>query len=579
MHYLLIHDKKKQGHQFHPLKKEITTFGHGPDYDVNMPQGLSTSFMVVTEGQGLSLIAMNEKIKNLKGPWKTPLTESSFFELDDYKLALLYNLAPTELPLTEIPDWNFQELPKNIKAKDYPQKILHFILKNLHLSEGSLFIKQAEALTELSAQGLKLTDKTIFHLNDLLQTPEASVIMVNPLEHSALFNTAPQEERSFLLVRTPLDEKQELILYLPQAQSKTLPQGILKTLLFLVSQSLYAHLSHLYNERLKNTAKKDSSPFFGKSEKMKHLDELAKKLAPTDLSLLILGETGVGKEVLAKHLAKLAGNKKLVSVNCAAIPKELAESILFGHKKGSFTHAISDQIGKIQEASFGILFLDEVGELPLELQAKLLRVLQEKTVCPIGGRDERAHFRLICATHQNLPELIAKGKFREDFYYRINEASLHIPALRDRPEEIPLLAMEFIQEVLEQNEIEEKTLSQNCHHFFTRYPFPGNIRELKSLVRKLVFLLDKKVIEAKDFEQMTGGERKNQDGGGELYPLDLKSAKKMFYQQQLGRALQEANSNKAQAAELLGISQRTLFRLLAENALENTQDSFEQSWQ
>jgi len=579
MHYLIISDSKSSHHKFYPIKKDVTSIGNGPDYDIAVNSEKSLSFMILQDNGEVSFVPMNEKLKNFSGPWKKPLKQNSFLEVDQLIFIFLYNFNQNSLPTPHILDWNFNELPKNFRQKDYPEKLLNFILQNLNLEQGIFLLKSADSLKEICRKNLKLNDCALFYLNEMLLDPKDSVILVDPLKHSSIFKSDQADEKSYYLVRTQLEDEQELILYIPQKQGQILPHGMLKTLLYFVSQSIYAHLTHLYNERLKLSQMKNELKTYPIGQKMQYLEELAKKLSPTDLSLLILGETGVGKEVLAKKIAKNSGNKKIVSVNCAAIPKELAESILFGHKKGSFTHAITDQQGKIQEANRGILFLDEVGELPLELQAKLLRILQEKTVTPIGGKEENVQFRLVCATHQNLKEMIQQGKFREDFYYRINEASLTIPPLRERREEIPYLAMEFLQQVLIQNDVPPKIFGKSCESFFQTYNFPGNIRELKSLVRKLAILVDGKTIERKDFEELTHQDKKENLSLSKNLPLDLKTAKKIFYENQIHRALMASNGHKNIAANLLGISQRTFFRLMAENQIKLNLTANEYHWQ
>lgn len=259
----------------------------------------------------------------------------------------------------------------------------------------------------------------------------------------------------------------------------------------------------------------------GQKTGLKYLMNQVIRLAPLDITVLIRGETGTGKEVVARAIhtnSPLAG-KPFIAVNCGAIPLDLIDSELFGHTKGSFTGAISDHKGFFEQADGGTLFLDEVAELPLSAQVKLLRVIQEKTVCKIGGNEETAvNFRLITATHRPLEEMIKLGTFREDLYYRINVVSLEIPPLRERKEDIPLLAEYFIKKISRQYNIVPPKVSESELKKLMDYPFPGNVRELQNMIIKQIALADKNELTF-DFDSMI--KQENNNNKAENNPADL----------------------------------------------------------
>ena len=291
------------------------------------------------------------------------------------------------------------------------------------------------------------------------------------------------------------------------------------------------------------------------------------KIALTDLSALVRGETGTGKELFAReiHLQSARSGKPFIAINCAAIPENLLESVLFGHKKGSFTGAISDGIGKFEAAHGGTIFLDEIGEMPQSLQVKLLRVLQERVVTRIGEHQERPiDVRIISATHQNLEKLISEKRFREDLYYRLNEVSFEIPPLRERKEDIGSLANHFLKSHAKDRNLSLSTLSIES---LLQYPWPGNIRELHNVIKRTAALTDRNMIEPGDLEIPKAGlERENIPNlfGGQ----SLDDAWRAFAREKIKTAIEKAGGNKTQAAKLLGITPRTLFRYLEGEELE-----------
>lgn len=310
---------------------------------------------------------------------------------------------------------------------------------------------------------------------------------------------------------------------------------------------------------LKKVNSQSDGPFLTTSPQMKKVCELAQKIAPTELSLLIQGETGVGKEVLARWVHEKSESSKgpFVAVNCGAIPENLIESVLFGHKKGSFTGAMSDQIGKFQFANNGTLFLDEIGDLPVNVQVKLLRALQEKAVEPVGSnKPTPVNVRVVSASHKNLLDLVQQGKFREDLYYRLAEVTLEIPALRMRGEDIGLIASQYLSE---QNI--EKRLSAAAWEWLKSQPWTGNVRELLSHLKRATILASGDEIEIADFKYGVSSSKISEESSW-LGGATLEEASQKFLLSKVQTALKLTGGNRKAAAELLGITPRTLFRYL-----------------
>ena len=295
------------------------------------------------------------------------------------------------------------------------------------------------------------------------------------------------------------------------------------------------------------------------SPEMLKVCRTVEKLAPTDVSTLILGESGTGKEVLVKALHSLSdrSNKRLVAINCAAIPEALLESELFGYEKGAFTGAAKTTPGKIEVANGGILFLDEVGDLPMALQAKLLRFLQERVIERIGGRSEiPVDVRVICATHRDLAELIAAGEFREDLYYRINEATIKVPPLRDRQGDNLLLARVLLERFASQLKRPIKGFTPQAIEAIETYGWPGNVRELENRVKRAVIMADGTQITLEDLELPSKDDKAEQE------PFNLREVREKAESRAILRALARTDGNVSKTSELLGVTRPTLYNLM-----------------
>ncbi len=250
------------------------------------------------------------------------------------------------------------------------------------------------------------------------------------------------------------------------------------------------------SKETKNT-KESEEQFIFSSPSMKKIIELAKKVAETDATVLLIGESGTGKEVLARFIHEKSKRSKgnFVAVNCAAIPSNLLESEMFGYEKGAFSGAIKSHPGKFEQANHGTLLLDEISEMPLELQAKLLRVIQEKTIDRIGGTEPiSVDVRIICTTNRNIEQEVKEGNFREDLYYRISVFPIKIPPLRERKEEIPELARFFLKKFSSKFNKNVQDITDSALELLMNYPWPGNIRELQNVIERAVVLAEKEKI-------------------------------------------------------------------------------------
>ncbi len=293
---------------------------------------------------------------------------------------------------------------------------------------------------------------------------------------------------------------------------------------------------------------------------MLDLVKRVERVAPTDATVLILGETGTGKELLAKAVHELSDRKDapFTVINCAAIPENLLESELFGHEKGSFTGAINRKIGKIQAADGGTLFLDEIADMPTALQAKILRFLQERTVERVGSNNTiPVDVRVVSATHHVLEDMIRDGDFREDLYFRISEVALSLPPLKDRDGDAVLLAKALVARYANERPLR---LSNSCLAAIESWSWPGNIRELENRIKRACIMVDGSTINADDLEL----DARTED---EKTPQSLKLVRAEAERAAIGEALSRCPNNMTQAARLLGVSRPTFYSLLKKHGL------------
>ena len=326
------------------------------------------------------------------------------------------------------------------------------------------------------------------------------------------------------------------------------------------------------------------SDIVGESKRLKQVFNLVEQVLVTDVNVLIIGESGTGKELLARaiHDGSRRREGPFVPVNSAAINPELADSLLFGHKKGAFTGAHEDTAGYFEQANGGTIFLDEIGDMPMDIQAKVLRILEEKMVRRVGEQKERKlDFRVIAATNRDLTRAVQEGTFRQDLYFRLEEYPIYLPPLRERKEDIPLLAQHFLDDFCQANNLPPKRLSEQAMIKLMAYSWPGNVRELRNVVRRAairaqgdvvddVMLSDieeklavPKVGAASATEREPGQAVTPEAGESEIVPMDK------IEEQAIKRAYLLSDRNAIEAAKLLGISRATMYRKLKKFGIED----------
>jgi two-component system nitrogen regulation response regulator NtrX len=314
----------------------------------------------------------------------------------------------------------------------------------------------------------------------------------------------------------------------------------------------------------KKTLEKNS--INGNSSKTIELKNNIAKAAPTDTWILIIGENGTGKELVARMIHHLSprAEQPLIDVSCAAIPENLIESELFGHEKGAFPGAASRKIGKFELASNGTIFLDEIGDMSLKTQAKILRVLQEQKIQRVGGsRTISVDVRVIAASNKNLEEEIEKGRFREDLFYRLNVLPINVPPLRQRVDDIPVLVETFLEDFAIQNRDRRKKITSDALGILGKYTWPGNVRELKNLVERLAILVDADAIDSRDIPDAYNPEANSENDLTEYQFLNFdtfKKARSAFEQAFITRKLIQHRNNVTKTAEAIGVGRSFLHK-------------------
>jgi len=325
----------------------------------------------------------------------------------------------------------------------------------------------------------------------------------------------------------------------------------------IVNRALHLHQLEAENRKLQARQGAALQGIITGSGVMQKICRTVEKVAPVDATVLLLGDSGTGKELFARALHDLSprASQRFVAINCAAIPENLLESELFGYEKGAFTGASKQTKGKIEYADHGTLFLDEVGDLPFSLQAKLLRFLQERVVERLGGREEiPVDVRVVCATHQDLKRLIEQGRFREDLFYRISEITINIPPLKEREGDALLLAHAFLEKYNAQYGKALKGFTSDACAAIEGHAWPGNVREMENCLKRAVIMSEENRLSAQDL-----GLAINEM---EAAPLNLRQVREIAERDAVNRAINRVNGNIARAAELLGVSRPTLYDML-----------------
>ena len=337
-------------------------------------------------------------------------------------------------------------------------------------------------------------------------------------------------------------------------------------LLLTVERAINYHKILSENQQLKQTLKTKYhfENLIGDSAQMQEVYSIIKKVARTDTTVLIRGESGTGKELVSKaiHYSSSRANKQIVAVNCAALPEQLLESELFGYNKGAFTGAVTDKVGLFESANGGTIFLDEIGSIPVSMQMKLLRVLQEKTVRKVGGtKDTAVDVRIIAATNENLEEMIKIGSFREDLYYRLSVIPVDLPPLRERKEDIRLLVTHFIKEFNKAEVVHVEILPDTMRALLA-YEWNGNVRELENVIRRSSTLCDNQIVNVQDLPPKIRDASPDDlnttsvDYRGHSLKSYLREKEKDY----INKVLEVAGGEKEKAADMLGISLATFYR-------------------
>ncbi|KAB8046693.1 PEP-CTERM-box response regulator transcription factor [Janthinobacterium rivuli] len=334
-----------------------------------------------------------------------------------------------------------------------------------------------------------------------------------------------------------------------------------------IARAFYLHAMQQENRRMLQT--QADSPLAGiisRDPGMLKLCRSVEKVAPSSASVMLLGDSGSGKELIARGLHALSSRhaQRFVAINCAAIPENLLESELFGYERGAFTGAARQTLGKIELAHGGTFFLDEIGDMPMALQAKMLRFLQERVIERVGGRAEIAvDVRIVCATHQDLKVLAEQGRFREDLFYRLSEIVLRIPPLRERAGDCTLLAQHFKNKFCASEGRGALHFSAGALQLIESYGWPGNVREVENCIKRAVIMCDGPQIAADDLGLPASAQAAVQDE-----PLNLRQAREGAEYRVMVRALARADGNIARAAELLGVSRPTLYDLMGHHGIK-----------
>jgi two-component system nitrogen regulation response regulator NtrX len=333
------------------------------------------------------------------------------------------------------------------------------------------------------------------------------------------------------------------------------------------------------NEDLRSRARSDYiENISGKSRIVRDLRQQIEKVAPTDAWVLITGDNGTGKEIVARALHKKSrrSRRPMIAVNCAAIPEELIESVLFGHEKGAFTGADKTYPGRFELAHKGTLFLDEIGDMSLKTQAKILRILEEQSFERVGGRKSiNVDVRLIAATNKDLLAEMKEGRFREDLYYRLNVFPLYVPRLRERQEDIPQLLEEFVHNQCAENGLRSVDFTEEALQRIVRYSWPGNVRELKNFTERMLIMYPGQTIEAQhlplEIKEAAeyGPEGSVEGASGNSGPMDFKQARAEFEKNFLERKLAECRGNVSKLAEVVGLERSYLHRKLKAYGINN----------
>lgn len=570
------------------LCKPITTIGRSQDNDICLPDPLLAEdhAHIQFDGQKFTLSVMHKKNNlsvNGRSRRQTTLKHDDEFTMGASSFTFrMFSDTPTTAPSKPFdPIAGYKriyafsrELLRNHSMPELLEKLLDQVIEVTAAERGFIILMEGnipKVAIGRNIQRESLGDAVALYSDSIVErvVREMKPIIVSDALRDEQFKTSVSVVNLQLssVMCAPLTERGKLlgVLYVGNSHISSLfDQSTLEILtVFSAQASLLIRNALLVNEleldNQKLLSKLDeiqTGGIIGSSASITKILHTVRKVATTDVSVLVTGETGTGKELIARELHRQSNRSEgpFITINCGAIPENLLESELFGHVKGAFTGAVHTKLGKFQAADKGTIFLDELGEMPLSLQVKLLRVLEDKTITKVGDtRSEPVDIRIVAATNRNLEEEVQHGRFREDLYYRLNVITLLLPPLRERGDDIGLLARYFLQKFTKEYERPLKGFTPQAMITLRKYPWKGNIRELVNRMRKAVILAEGTHIDTDDLEIRDD----------QLEPiLSLSEAKEQFQANYIREVLERNNGNRTKTARDLGVDPRTIFRHL-----------------
>ena len=572
------------------LLKRITTLGSGPDNDVKIddPAIPADAIHIVFDGKNYQVGSHGVRVQiNGTDRDKHTLQANDLIRLGSCEISFRAEQAETARAEAEMPDQPSRELLALRRLTGFSERLLaHYELDRLleDLMDEAIDLSRADKgfliLVENDEQHVRVA-RNISRENiaNAIERVSDSIVTKVVQSRKPLIISDALDDPEFNASQSVINLKLLSVMCVPLMHRGTLlgliyvgndrlvnrfAKDNLDLLMVFASQaSLILQNAKLVNElRVDNSAlrrKLEAQQYgdiVGACQTMKEVYRRIDKIAPTDISVLITGETGTGKEQIAREIHRRSPRSKgpFVVINCGAIPENLLESELFGHAKGAFTGAVATKVGRFQAANGGTLFLDEIGDMPTALQVKLLRALQERIVYKVGDhRGEPVDIRVVTATNKVLEDEVKRGAFREDLYYRLNVVTIQLPPLRERGEDIEVLAKYFLQKQAQEFDAKVRSFSDGAIVAIKKYGWPGNIRELENRIKKAVVLTDKLAIGAEDLDLQPEN----------LDPImPLAQAKEEFQKRYINDVLRRNNENRTKTAKDLGVDPRTIFRHL-----------------
>jgi len=579
MGYFKCVDKRDQSVLYFELNKSLLSIGskEGNDILLSSSDIQATHANLLKKGRGFQINLLDRKAKLYlnKNPIRRGVIHvGDTLDIATFCLTLHEGNPPKEEQRKELESLEkLVQFSSKLMEESDPSRLFERLLQDIvqltHAEKGFIVFLKGKKRHIAAAHNIGNNQSALSDtiLEKVIKTKE-SLIVSNALSDSTFGQAQSVVDLKISSVMcVPLLYRSDLIgvIYLGNDAITGLFEKKTLTLLTVwASQaSLILHTALLLNELQVDNQnlraklqEKHSKRIIGSCAPMKKVFHLIKRLAPTDLSILVLGETGTGKELIAKELHELSDRKSrpFISINCGAIPENLLESELFGHKKGAFTGALSDKIGKFEAAHTGTIFLDEIGEMPMNLQVKLLRVLQERKIERVGDlKARKLDIRVISATNKNLEEEIRDGRFREDLFYRLAEVSIQLPPLRDRGTDIHDIALFFLKKYGKQYQSTVNGFAQGTVQSMMQYYWPGNVRQLESRIKKSVIMAEEDLLTPADLGLEPSKKR-------DFEPLDI--ATENFKQSYIKEALEVNGWNKSQTARALNVDPRTIFRYI-----------------